>query len=44
MQRMGMVIGLQADRVEEYKQLHAAVWPEILGCIRACNIRNTLSF
>ena len=40
MQRMGMLIGLQADRVAEYKELHAAVWPEILDKIRECNIRN----
>jgi L-rhamnose mutarotase len=37
---MGMLIGLKADRVAEYKQLHAAVWPEILDKIRECNIRN----
>ena len=40
MQRMGMVIGLKADKIEEYKQLHAAVWPEILALISSCNIRN----
>ena len=40
MQRMGMVIGLKADRVEVYKRLHAAVWPEILAQISACNIKN----
>jgi L-rhamnose mutarotase len=40
MRRMGMLIGLKADRVAEYKQLHAAVWPEILDKIRECNIRN----
>lgn len=40
MQRMGMLIGLQPDRVAEYKELHAAVWPEILEKIRECNIRN----
>jgi L-rhamnose mutarotase len=39
-QRMGMCIGLKADKVAEYKQLHAAVWPEILARISACNIRN----
>ena len=33
MQRMGMVIGLKADKVEDYKRLHAAVWPEILAKI-----------
>jgi L-rhamnose mutarotase len=40
MQRMGMVIGLQPDKVEEYKALHAAVWPEILDLISGRNIRN----
>ena len=40
MQRMGMVIGLNADKVEEYKRLHAAVWPEILAKISECNITN----
>ena len=40
MQRMGMVIGLKPDKIAEYKQLHAAAWPEILSMISACNIRN----
>ena len=40
MQRMGMVIGLNADRVAEYKRLHADVWPGILDMISACNITN----
>ncbi len=40
MQRMGMVIGLKAEKVAEYKRLHAAVWPEILDMISKCNIRN----
>lgn len=40
MRRMGMCLGLKADRVAEYKRLHAAVWPEILATISACNIRN----
>ena len=40
MQRMGMVIGLKPDRVAEYKRLHAAVWPDVLQMISACNIRN----
>jgi L-rhamnose mutarotase len=39
-QRMGMCIELKADKVAEYKQLHAAVWPEVLARISACNIRN----
>lgn len=40
MQRMGMVLGLRADKVAEYKRLHAAVWPEILAKISECNITN----
>ena len=40
MQRMGMVIGVKADRIAEYKRVHAAVWPEILAKISDCHIRN----
>ena len=44
MQRMGMVIGLKAGEIAEYKRLHAAVWPEVLARISACNIRNYTIF
>ena len=37
---MGFVIGVKPERIEEYKRLHAAVWPEVLATITACNIRN----
>lgn len=40
MQRMGMVIGLNPEKVDEYKRLHAAVWPDVLAMISKCNIRN----
>jgi L-rhamnose mutarotase len=40
MQRYGSVVALKPDRVEEYKQLHADVWPEVLAMIRQCNIQN----
>jgi len=40
MKRYGTVIGLHADKIEEYKQLHAAVWPEVLHMIAQCNLRN----
>ena len=40
MKRYGMVIALRPERVEEYKQLHAAVWPDVLKMIEKCNIRN----
>jgi L-rhamnose mutarotase len=40
MQRIGMVIGVKPEKIDEYKHLHAAVWPEVLAMISACNIKN----
>lgn len=40
MQRIGSVIGIRADRIAEYKALHAAAWPSVLAQIRRSNIRN----
>jgi len=40
MQRMGMVLGLKAEKVAEYKKLHVDVWPGILDMISTCNISN----
>ena len=40
MRRYGMVIKLKPDRIEEYKRLHAAVWPEVLKAIAETNIKN----
>lgn len=40
MQRIGMVIGVKPETIEEYKRLHAAVWSDVLAMISACNIRN----
>ena len=40
MERKGSVIGLNAEKIEEYKRLHAAVWPDVLKMISDCNIRN----
>ena len=40
MQRYGQVIRIKPGKLEEYKRYHADVWPEILGMIRKCNIRN----
>jgi L-rhamnose mutarotase len=39
-QRYGMIIGLRAEKLAEYKKLHAAVWPGVLKMIADCNIRN----
>lgn len=40
MQRMGMVIGIAADRIDEYKRLHAAVWPQVLERLKLSNVSN----
>lgn len=40
MTRRGSIIGLKADKLDEYKRLHAAVWPDILAKISECHIRN----
>ncbi len=40
MKRYGWVIGLKEEKIEEYKKLHAAVWPGVLKKIKDCNIRN----
>jgi len=40
MQRFGMVIQVKPGKLEEYKRLHAAVWPEVLAKLREVNIRN----
>jgi L-rhamnose mutarotase len=39
-QRYGSIIGLKPEKVEAYKKLHAAVWPEVLAMIKTCHIRN----
>jgi len=40
MQRYGAVIELRPEKADEYKQLHAAVWPDVLRLIRQYNLRN----
>ncbi|NWF84144.1 MAG: L-rhamnose mutarotase [Bryobacteraceae bacterium] len=40
MRRYGMVIRLRPGAEEVYRRHHAAVWPEVLAMITACNIRN----
>lgn len=34
------MLRLRPEFVEKYKEYHAAVWPEVLGMIAECNIRN----
>ena len=44
MVRMGQVIGVSPEKIAEYKELHAAVWPGVLAKIAECNIRNYTIF
>lgn len=38
--RYGQIIKLKPEAYAEYKEAHAAVWPEVLKQIKACNITN----
>lgn len=40
MQRMGFMLGINAENIAEYKQLHADVWPEILQSLSDANVTN----
>ena len=40
MRRCGSVLGIKVEKIDEYKKLHANVWPEILSKIKDCNIQN----
>jgi L-rhamnose mutarotase len=40
MRRIGRIIQVKPEAIEEYERIHAAVWPEVLATISACNIRN----
>ena len=40
MKRYAMIIGLRAEKLEEYKRLHAAVWPDVLRRIKQSHIQN----
>ncbi len=44
MRRFGMVIRLKPEKVEEYKELHRNVWPEVLKTIKDCHIANYTIF
>lgn len=40
MKRYGMAIKIRSENLDEYKRLHADVWPDVLKMIGQCNIRN----
>ncbi len=39
-QRYGSLIRVKEDKLEEYKRLHAKVWPDVLRMIKECHIAN----
>lgn len=43
-QRAGFVLRVRPERVEEYVEAHAAVWPEMLEALRGAGIRNYTIF
>lgn len=40
MRRYATVIGVKPEAIDEYKRMHAAVWPDALKLIERVNIRN----
>ncbi|MDR1342520.1 MAG: L-rhamnose mutarotase [Prevotellaceae bacterium] len=40
MTRYGSVIRVCPEKLEEYRKLHAEVWPGVLKMIYECNLRN----
>jgi hypothetical protein len=38
--RFAQIVKLKPEFVGKYKEVHAAVWPEVLKQIRECNIRD----
>ncbi len=40
MQRIGFVIHVKPDRLEEYRLLHNPIWPDLAAELKASGIRN----
>ena len=40
MKRYASVIRLRPEKLEEYKRLHAEVWPGVLKMIKECGLQN----
>ncbi|WP_432138185.1 MULTISPECIES: L-rhamnose mutarotase [unclassified Streptomyces] len=40
MQRVCFLLKVRADRLDEYRERHAAVWPEMLDALRATGWHN----
>jgi len=40
MQRIGFVIRVKPERLEEYRRLHNPIWPELAAELKAAGLRN----
>ena len=40
MQRVGLLIHVKPEKLEEYKRIHADVWPDLLAELKKAGIRN----
>ncbi|MFC9431070.1 L-rhamnose mutarotase [Streptomyces sp. NPDC056987] len=40
MQRVCFLLKVRQDRIDEYRERHAAVWPDMLGALSACGWHN----
>ena len=40
MKRYGSIIKIKFKKLEEYKKIHADIWPEVTRMITECNITN----
>ena len=40
MQRVGFMIQVKPEKLEEYKRLHDPIWPDLAAELRAAGIRN----
>ena len=40
MKRIGFILKVKADRLEEYKEHHKAVWPDMLAALRESGWHN----
>ena len=40
MKRVGLILGMVDEKENRYRELHAAVWPDILRIIKESNIEN----
>jgi L-rhamnose mutarotase len=40
MRRVASVVHLRPEHAERYRELHAAVWPDVLAALRRAHVRN----